>query len=183
MGEEKAKIGQLRNNEYYCMQEKLDWLNKRSKDGYVFHDLMKHINEDHNIRLAYRNIKNNSGSKAKGLSGKNMDFISNLKLKKYLRIVKQQLENYTPSTIKRVGIPKANGKVRYLGIKEPIDKIVEQAIYQILNPIITPKANLMPISASRLGINCGCEIMIGIASSLVAIKTDISVPRVITFCE
>lgn len=139
MGEEKAKIGQLRNNEYYCMQEKLDWLNKRSKDCYVFHDLMKHINEDHNIRLAYRNIKNNSGSKAKGLSGKNMDFISNLKLKKYLRIVKQQLENYTPSTIKRVGIPKANGKVRYLGIKEPIDKIVEQAIYQILNPIITPK--------------------------------------------
>ena len=139
MEEEKTKIGQLRNNEYYCMQEKLDWLNKRSKEGYVFHDLMKHIKEGNNIRLAYRNIKNNDGSKAKGLSGKNMNFISHLKLHKYLKVVNEQLENYHPSIIKRVGIPKANGKIRYLGIKEPIDKVVEQAIYQILNPIITSK--------------------------------------------
>ena len=57
MGEEKTKIVQLRNNEYYCMQEEFDVLNKRSKNKYVFHDLMKYINEDTNIRLAYRNIK------------------------------------------------------------------------------------------------------------------------------
>lgn len=139
MGEEKTKIVQLRNNEYYCMQEEFDVLNKRSKNKYVFHDLMKYINEDTNIRLAYRNIKNNGGSKARGLSGNNMDFISNMKLYKYLKKIKEQLDNYTPSTIKRVGIPKFNGKIRYLGIKEPIDKIVEQAIYQVLNPILIPK--------------------------------------------
>ena len=139
MGEEKTKIVQLRNNEYYCMQEEFDVLNKRSKNNYVFHDLMKYINEENNIRLAYRNIKNNDGSKARGLSGKNMDFISNMKFYKYLKNTKKQLENYTPSMIKRVGIPKSNGKIRYLGIKEPIDKIVEQAIYQVLNPILIPK--------------------------------------------
>ena len=139
MGEEKTKIVQLRNNEYYCMQEEFDVLNKRSKNKYVFHDLMKYINEDTNIRLAYRNIKNNGGSKARGLSGNNMDFISNMKLYKYLKKIKEQLDNYKPSMIKRVGIPKSNGKIRYLGIKEPIDKIVEQAIYQVLNPILIPK--------------------------------------------
>lgn len=139
MGEEKTKIVQLRNNEYYCMQEEFDVLNKRSKNDYVFHDLMKYINEELNIRLAYRNIKNNDGSKARGLSGKNMDFISKMKLYRYLKIIKEQLENYTPSMIKRVGIPKSNGKIRYLGIKEPIDKIIEQAIYQVLSPILTPK--------------------------------------------
>lgn len=139
MGEEKTKIVQLRNNEYYCMQEEFDVLSKRSKNKYVFHDLMKYINEDTNIRLAYRNIKNNDGSKARGLSGKNMDFISNMKLYKYLKKIKEQLDNYKPSTIKRVGIPKSNGKIRYLGIKEPIEKIVEQAIYQVLNPILIPK--------------------------------------------
>ena len=68
-----------------------------------------------------------------------MNFISNMKLCKYLKKIKEQLENYTPSMIKRVGIPKANGKIRYLGIKEPIDKIVEQAIYQVLNPILISK--------------------------------------------
>ena len=139
MGEEKTKIVQLRNNEYYCMQEEFDVLNKRSKNNYVFHDLMKYINEEINIRLAYRNIKNNDGSKARGLSGNNMDFISNMKLYKYLKKIKEQLDNYKPSMIKRVGIPKSNGKIRYLGIKEPIDKIVEQAIYQVLNPILIPK--------------------------------------------
>lgn len=139
MGEEKTKIVQLRNNEYYCMQEEFDVLNKRSKNNYVFHDLMKYINEEINIRLAYRNIKNNDGSKARGLSGKNMDFISKMKLYKYLKKIKEQLDNYKPSMIKRVGIPKSNGKIRYLGIKEPIDKIVEQAIYQVLNPILIPK--------------------------------------------
>lgn len=139
MGEEKTKIVQLRNNEYYCMQEEFDVLNKRSKNNYVFRDLMKYIKENNNIRLAYRNIKNNSGSKASGLSGKNMDFISNMKLGRYLRKVKGQLENYTPSMIKRVGIPKSNGKIRYLGIKEPLDKIVEQTIYQVLSPILIAK--------------------------------------------
>ena len=139
MGEEKTKIVQLRNNEYYCMQEEFDVLNKRSKNNYVFHDLMKYINEDTNIRLAYRNIKNNGGSKARGLSGKNMDFISKMKLYKYLKKIKEQLDNYKPSMIKRVGIPKSNGKIRYLGIKEPIDKIALQAIYQVLNPILIPK--------------------------------------------
>ena len=139
MGEEKTKIVQLRNNEYYCMQEEFDVLNKRSKNKYVFHDLMKYINEDTNMRLAYRNIKNNGGRKARGLSGKNMDFISKMKLYKYLKKIKEQLDNYKPSMIKRVGIPKSNGKIRYLGIKEPIDKIVEQAIYQVLNPILIPK--------------------------------------------
>ncbi len=92
-----------------------------------------------NLRLAYRNIKTNDGSKTNGLSGKNMTFIGNMILWKYLKEIKENITDYNPSMIKRVGIPKSNGKVRYLGIKEPIDKIVEQAIYQILEPILTAK--------------------------------------------
>ena len=106
MGEEKTKIVQLRNNEYYCMQEEFDVLNKRSKNKYVFHDLMKYINEDTNMRLAYRNIKNNGGRKARGLSGKNMDFISKMKLYKYLKKIKEQLDNYKPSMIFKIEIQK-----------------------------------------------------------------------------
>ena len=91
---------------------------------------MKFIKNDNNIRLAYRNIKTNEGSKTNGLSGKNMSFIANMKLNIFLKSIKKKLDNYNPDIIKRIGIPKSNGKVRYLGVKEPWDKIIEQAIYQ-----------------------------------------------------
>lgn len=137
--EELTKITHLRNNEYYCMQELFDFLYSKSQKGYYFYALTDYIMNDDNLRLAYRNIKTNNGSKTNGLSGKNMSFIGNMVLWKYLKEIKGIITDYSPSMIKRVGIPKSNGKVRYLGIKEPKDKIVEQAIYQVLEPILTAK--------------------------------------------
>lgn len=137
--EEITKITHLRNNEYYCTQELFDFLYNKSQKGNNFYLLIEYIMREDNLRLAYRNIKTNDGSKTNGLSGKNMTFIGNMILWKYLKEIKENITDYNPSMIKRVGIPKSNGKVRYLGIKEPIDKIVEQAIYQILEPILTAK--------------------------------------------
>ena len=134
-----TKVRQLRNNEYYCMQETFDFLYKKSKQGCVFRKLISFVNTDNNLRLAYRNIKTNKGSKTNGLSGKNMSFIANMKLMVYLKFIKECIDNYKPSIIRRAGIPKANGKLRYLGIKEPFDKIIEQSIYQVLEPILTAK--------------------------------------------
>ena len=137
--EEITKITHLRNNEYYCMQELFDFLYSKSQKECYFYTLTDYIMGDDNLRLAYRNIKTNNGSKTNGLSGKNMTFIGKMVMWKYLKEIKNIITNYNPSIIKRVGIPKSNGKVRYLGIKEPKDKIVEQAIYQILEPILTAK--------------------------------------------
>ena len=83
------------------------------------------------MRLAYRNIKTNKGIKTNGLSGKNITFIGKMKLSIYLKIITKKILNYVPSLVKRIGIPKHNGKIRYLGIKEPWDKIIEQGIYQV----------------------------------------------------
>lgn len=137
--EELTKITHLRNNEYYCMQELFDFLYSKSQKGQYFYSLTQYIMSDNNLRLAYRNIKTNNGSKTCGLNGKNMSFIGSMKLWNYLKETKEIIANYTPSMVKRVGILKSNGKVRYLGIKEPEDKIVEQAVYQILEPILTAK--------------------------------------------
>ena len=134
-----TKVTELRNNEYYFEQELLDFLYKRSEQGYYFYNLIDRIITENNIRLAYRNIKTNKGSKTNGLSGKNMSYIASMKLKAYIKLIKKSILNYKPAKIKRIGIPKPNGKTRYLGIKEPIDKIIEQAIYQILEPILTAK--------------------------------------------
>ena len=139
MEDEVTKKTKLRNNEYYFLQDLFDFLNKRSSKGFIFNNLMGYISSDANIRLAYRNIKKNRGSKTNGLSGKNISFIANLKLWTYIKSIKSMLKNYEPSMIRRVGIPKPNGKVRYLGIKESWDKILEQSVYQVLEPIITAK--------------------------------------------
>lgn len=139
MEEKTAKETALRNNEYYCLQELFDYLYKRSENNDNFYDLIKYIIKEENIRLAYRNIKTNKGSKSKGLSGKALRYIANMKLSFYLNFILRKILNYEPSKIKQIGIPKSNGKIRYLGIKEPEDKIIEQSIYQILEPILTAK--------------------------------------------
>ena len=139
MEDEITKDMALRNNEYYCLQELFDYLYSLSERNYNFKDLIKYIIRDENIRLAYRNIKTNKGSKSKGLSGKTLDYIARMCLSFYLKTIRESILNYEPSMVRRVGIPKPNGKTRYLGIKEPLDKIIEQAIYQTLEPILTAK--------------------------------------------
>ena len=116
---------------------KFDYLYARSERGDNFYSLIELIISENNLRLAYRNIKTNKGSKTNGLSGKNLSFIANWNLHFYVKFIRNLIMNYEPSEIMRVGIPKANGKIRYLGIKEPWDKIIEQAIYQVLEPILT----------------------------------------------
>ncbi len=137
--DELAVNKQLRNNEYYRKQEEFDYLYKKSARGDNFYDLTDRITETNNLRLAYRNLKGNKGSNTPGLSGKSLIQIANMKLAYYLLILKTKFAKYQPSKIKRVGIPKSNGKIRYLGIKEPDDKIMEQAIYQVLDPITSAK--------------------------------------------
>lgn len=58
-----VKKSKLRNAEYYSMQDTFDDLYARSKIGSNFNNLMGIISSTENIKLAYRNIKRNTGSK------------------------------------------------------------------------------------------------------------------------
>ena len=64
------KVKTLRNNEYYDFQEIQDKLYADSKENKIFKNLVEIITLDENIKLAYRNIKNNSGSNTAGTDNK-----------------------------------------------------------------------------------------------------------------
>ena len=64
------KKAKLRYNEYYDMQKVFDELYANSKNGNNFYKLLEIIGSEENIRLAFRNLKTNSGSNTAGTDGK-----------------------------------------------------------------------------------------------------------------
>ena len=99
---EKHKNISLKNTEYYGMFETFDKLYIQSQNNVVFDDLMSLITSDENIRLAYRNIKNNKGSLTYGVDKKTIDFVKNMKLIDFLELIKNKFENYQPQNIRRI---------------------------------------------------------------------------------
>lgn len=133
------KSQKLRNNEYYNMQGILDKLYDRSKNGYNFYKLYDLVFSDVNICLAYRNIKRNKGSKTSGTDDINISSIekqSNLEL---INRIQHKVSNYKPQSVRRVFIPKPDGSKRPLGIPTLDDRLIQQCMKQILDPICEAK--------------------------------------------
>lgn len=138
--DEIRKKQSLRNNEYYGLQDKFDELYKKSKNNYKFSKLMNLITSEENVRLAFRNIKTNSGSKTCGTDNRNINDIKEEKLDKYIKFIQKRFKNFKPQKVRRVMIPKGNtGKFRPLGIPTINDRIIQQSIKQILEPICEAK--------------------------------------------
>ena len=74
----KLKSQKLRNNEYYNTQDMFDKLYQLSSEGYTFTKLYELVIHPANIKLAFRNIKKNKGSKT---SGVNQNTIFNIGLR------------------------------------------------------------------------------------------------------
>lgn len=66
----KPKKQKLRNAEYYDLQDVFDKMYSESKSGKIFTKIMPLVLSENNIRLAYRNLKKNSGSKTAGTDKK-----------------------------------------------------------------------------------------------------------------
>ncbi|MEH7813841.1 group II intron reverse transcriptase/maturase [Bacillus toyonensis] len=129
------KNTRLRHAEYYGMTEIFDELYARSKDKQKFKNLMSIITSDNNILLAYRNIKRNNGSATPGVDEVTIKDVEELGTHEFIGIVKKRFKQYNPRKVKRVEIPKPNGKTRPLGIPSMWDRIAQQCILQVLEPI------------------------------------------------
>ena len=131
----KAKISKLRYAEYYGQQEVLDGLYAKSTEGAVFGNLMPLITSEANILMAYRSIKSNKGSTTKGTDKLTIRDIEKLEPQGLVVEIRRRLENYRPKAVRRKEIPKPNGKTRPLGIPCIWDRLIQQCILQILEPI------------------------------------------------
>jgi len=131
------KKQQIRNIEYYDLQQIFDKLYDMAKRGKIFTNLTDIINSENNILLAYRNIKKNKGSTTAGVDKKNITEYENWTEMEFIAYFQAKLANYKPKPVRRVEIPKPHDptKTRPLGIPCMDDRIIQQAILQVLDPI------------------------------------------------
>jgi group II intron reverse transcriptase/maturase len=100
--------------------------------------MLEKILNRNNMNEAYRRVKRNHG--AGGVDGMSVE-----ELGKYLATHKEEIiqailgGKYRPEPVLRVEIPKENGKTRLLGIPTAVDRVIQQAIAQVLTPIYEPK--------------------------------------------
>jgi len=97
-------------------------------------ELLEKILTRENLNEAYKRVYAN-----KGASG--VDGVSVEELNEHLRVHKAEIlesirtRKYKPQPVRRVEIPKDNGKKRQLGIPTVVDRVIQQAIAQVLSPI------------------------------------------------
>lgn len=133
------KKQKIRNAEYYDMQTAFDKLYADSVSGRQFRNLVELIQRPENIMLAYRNLRKNSGSKTAGVDKKTISDLNKWSGKKLINHVQRKLDWYVPNAVRRVEIPKDNGKKRPLGIPTIMDRLIQQCILQVLEPICEAK--------------------------------------------
>ena len=97
-------------------------------------ELLEKVLDDNNLFEAYKQVYKNKG--ASGVDGVTVD-----ELGKYMYLHKEEIKEqirkrkYKPSPVRRVYIPKENGDKRGLGIPTVVDRVIQQAIVQVLSPI------------------------------------------------
>ena len=133
------KKQKIRNSEYYDMQLVFDELYAASVKGQRFCDLVELIKRPENIKLAYRNIRKNSGSRTAGVDNKTISDLNKWNENALVAHVQRKLDWYVPNAVRRVEIPKDNGKTRPLGIPTIMDRLIQQCILQVLEPICEAK--------------------------------------------
>ncbi len=133
------KRQKLRYAEYYGMTEIFDDLYSKSQNGFNFKNLMNIITSPENILLAYRTIKRNGGSQTEGVDGVTIKDLEKLTKEDFISKVQRRFQYYRPRKVRRVEIPKPNGKKRPLGIPSMWDRVAQQCILQVMEPICEAK--------------------------------------------
>jgi RNA-directed DNA polymerase len=98
---------------------------------------MERVVERSSMQKAYRRVKQNKG--APGVDGMSVEQLGGFLRTHWPRIKERLCEgSYEPKPVKRVQIPKASGGLRALGIPTVLDRLIQQALHQVLSPLFEP---------------------------------------------
>ena len=116
------------------LQRKL-YRKAKQEPEFKFYILYDKISLPYFLRESYRRLKTNQGSA--GIDGRSFSQIEQAGLDAFLIDIQEELrtETYKPSPVKRVYIPKANGKLRPLGIPTIKDRVVQMSCKMVIEPL------------------------------------------------
>lgn len=104
------------------------------RNGYAIGGLLEEILDRDNMNRAIKRVKSNKGSH--GIDGMKVDELLPFLIENGDQIKQSIMEgNYSPKPVRRVEIPKPDGGIRLLGIPTVLDRVIQQAVAQILTPI------------------------------------------------
>ena len=121
------------------LKQTLDFLFKKSQEGISFTGLIEAMSSEVTIVTAIHNIKSNKGSKTAGIDQIKMDKYLQMPKEELIALIQRNFKNYKPKPAKRVYIPKKNGKLRPLGIPTVLDRIIQECVRIIIEPICEAK--------------------------------------------
>jgi RNA-directed DNA polymerase len=114
-------------------QARAAWAQERA----LTQDLMEAVSSAANLNSAYKRVKANGGSA--GVDGMTVDDLLGWIAVHREALIASLLDgSYRPQRVRGVRIPKPGGGERQLGIPTVVDRLVQQAIAQVLEPVLDP---------------------------------------------
>jgi RNA-directed DNA polymerase len=110
---------------------------RSAQTGWGADDLLGQALARENMAAAWKPVKANKGSA--GVDGRTVQDTGEYLKSAWPDIRRRLLDgSYRPDPVRRVGIPKPGGGVRELGIPTVVDRLIQQALLQVLQPLIDP---------------------------------------------
>ena len=111
---------------------------RQNAENKYINGLFERIIDRNNLNQAFKKVRANKGSH--GIDGMKVDELLQYLKENGASLRQSLLEgSYKPNPVRRVEIPKPDGKKRPLGIPTAVDRVIQQAIAQVLNPIFEEK--------------------------------------------
>ena len=115
----------------------LDVIRDRGRRGLPLERVYRQLFNPRFFLMAYARIYRNAGAMTKGVTGETADAMSTAKIANIIARLKQERYRWTP--VRRVEIPKKNGKMRPLGIPTWSDKLLQEVIRLLLEAYYDPQ--------------------------------------------
>lgn len=121
------------------LKQTLDFLYAKSKQNVSFTGLLEAVVNEVTIVTAIHNIKSNGGSKTTGVDKVQINRYLQMPREKVIDLIQKKFRKYYPKPAKRIYIEKSNGKLRPLGIPTILDRIMQECVRIIIEPICEAK--------------------------------------------